>query len=183
MSKRNLSYCLHLIIALTAAITCVLTGCNTNGCTDNRSSLLLCGFYSNASKPASISLDSIQFGGVGAPDDSLLLNIDERASKLYLPLRSRDNVTSFYIHYCQKGLDYPWFNDTITLGYTSEPYFVSQECGAIYRYHVTKLAYTRHLIDSVALLDSLINNVDIERMKIMFRTTTAPDEPQTNSLP
>lgn len=182
MSNRNLSYLFQTLLALVTVVTLTLSGCSNNGCTDNRSSLLMCGFYSNATKPASISLDSIKIGGVGAPNDSLLVGIDDRTSSLYLPLRSRDNVTSFYIHYCQKGLNYPWFNDTITLNYTSESYFTSQECGVIYRYHVKKLSYTRHLVDSIALLDSLINNVDIERMKIMFRTTS-DTEVQTISRP
>ena len=182
MNNRTLSYCLHFVIALTAVVACTLAGCNNNSCTDNRSSLLLCGFYNNEAKPASITLDSIEMGGVGAPYDSLLLGVADHTSKLYLPLRSRDTSTSFFIHYCQKELDYSWLNDTITLRYTSEPYFVSQECGAIYRSHVKEMTYTRHLVDSVALLDSLINNLDVEKMKIMFRTASDA-EVQTTSLP
>lgn len=150
----------------------LLTHCNTAGCTDNRSSLLLTGFYSSTTLRA-ISVDSLELGGVGAPNDSLLVTIDERASQVYLPLRSRDTETSFYLHYASKNLNDPAFDDVIILRYTSEPYFASEECGAMYRYHIHELRYTRHLIDSIALPDSLINNANVERMKIFFRTETS----------
>ena len=135
----------------------LLTQCNTAGCTDNRSSLLLTGFYSSTTLLA-ISVDSLELGGVGAPNDSL---------------RSRDTETSFYLHYASKTLNDPAFDDVIILRYTSEPYFASEECGAMYRYHIHELRYTRHLIDSIALPDSLINNANVERMKIFFRTETS----------
>ncbi len=143
-------------------------GCNTSGCTDNRSSILLAGFYSSSTLRA-ITVDSLEMGGVDAPDDSLLVDIDQRLNQVYMPLRSDNTSTQFCFHYASKALDYPELNDTVTLEYSSEPYFASEECGAMYRYHVQRLEYT-HIIDSIALPDSLINNANIERMKIFFRT-------------
>ena len=40
----------------------------------------------------------------------------------------------------------------------------------MYRYTITRLSYTQHLIDSVAVTDSLVTNTDIKRLKIYFRT-------------
>lgn len=45
-------------------------------------------------------------------------------------------------------------------------------------YDLKHLAYTTHLVDSVAVTDSTFNNVDIERIKIFFRTSTADDDNQ-----
>lgn len=164
-------------IAAIALLPALITaGCNTSGCTDNRSSILLAGFYSSSTLRA-ISVDSLEMGGVDAPDDSLLINIDERLQQVYMPLRSQQSTTSFCFHYASKALDYPELNDTVTLDYTGEPYFASEECGAMYRYHVHRLEYTTHLIDSIAMPDSLINNANIERMKIFFRTAN-PDDTQ-----
>ncbi|MDE7387464.1 MAG: hypothetical protein K2N28_10060 [Muribaculaceae bacterium] len=161
---------LTLIAAMVLAVlTAPVTGCNTTGCTDNRSSLLIAGFYSSTDRRA-ISIDSLELGGVGAPNDSLLVSANERPSQVYLPLRSRDSETSFCFHYAAKALSDPRLNDTISLWYTSEPYFASEECGAMYRYRVHRFTYTTHLIDSVAMRDSLINNADIESMMIYFRT-------------
>lgn len=173
-----------IFVAVVGAFVSITIACTNNGCTDNRSSLLLAGFYTvgdDPSKPVGITIDSLEIGGVGAPDDSLLVNASERVSQLYLPLRSYNTESAFYIHYASKVLDYTELNDTITLAYDSEAYFASQECGAIYRYRIRTMEYTRHLIDSVALPDSLINNVDVERMKIFFRTASA-DEVKTATL-
>lgn len=146
-----------------------LTGCNTSGCTDLQSSIPLAGFYSSASQQA-ISVNNLEIYGVGAPGDSILYSGGTALREVYLPLRSDFASTSFCFHYTQEGLDDDALNDTITFHYTSEPYFASEECGAMYRYTITRLSYTQHLIDSVAVTDSLVTNTDIERLKIYFRT-------------
>ena len=158
-----------IAVMVLTVLTASMTGCNTTGCTDNRSSLLLTGFYSSTDRRA-ISIDSLELGGVGAPHDSLLVSLNERPNQVYMPLRSRDSETSFCFHYAAKALSDPRLNDTISLWYTSEPYFASEECGAMYRYKIHRLTYTTHLIDSVGLRDSLINNANVERMMIFFRT-------------
>ncbi len=45
----------------------------------------------------------------------------------------------------------------------------------MYRYYITEMTHTTHLIDSVAITDSLVTNLDVERIKIFFRTAN-PDE-------
>lgn len=42
----------------------------------------------------------------------------------------------------------------------------------MFRYIITSYTYTKHLIDSVGLVDSVITNVDRERIRIYFRTAT-----------
>lgn len=165
---------LILLLPIMAVVVAGIAGCNTSGCTDNRSALLLAGFYSSGTWKA-ISIDSLEMGGVDAPNDSLLIDLNERPNQVYLPLRSQHTTTSFCFHYAAKKLSDPALNDTVTLDYSSEPFFASEECGAMYRYHVHRLVYTTHLIDSIALPDSLINNANVERMKIFFRTAK-PDE-------
>lgn len=147
----------------------LFTGCNTQGCTDNRSALLLTGFYAIETRKA-ITIDSLEIGGFDAPNDSLLVTAKEKISQFYIPLRSQYTSTTFNIHYAQKALNNPNLDDQITFEYTTEPYFAGEECGAMYRYHIHKLQYTKHIIDSIALPDSLIDNANVERMKIFFRT-------------
>lgn len=164
----------YLISVLLAALLVSSVGCNNSSCMENRSSIPLAKFYGSADGKA-ISVDSVQIGGVGAPNDSLLLQ-GGRASQVYLPLRAVKEVTSFYFHYTQKALDNDAFNDTITFGYKSIPYFASVDCGALYRYRISHMSYTRHLIDSVAIIDSLITNLDRETVKIYFRTKSSEEE-------
>lgn len=171
----------HVSLLSAATLTAMLalasatTGCNSAGCMENQSSIPLAGFYA-AGTEERVVIDSIKVYGLGAPGDSALTS-SVRASQVYLPLRSSAATTSFCFRYLQKNLDIPQLIDTLTIDYDSEPRFVSEECGAMYFYHVRKLTHTSHLIDSVAMPDSLINNVDIERLKIYFLTQTVDDTP------
>ena len=55
----------------------------------------------------------------------------------------------------------------------------------MYHYRITAYTYTTHLIDSVAVTDSLITNIDRETIQIYFRTAEPsepadPDNPDQN---
>lgn len=168
---------LSLCMASVAVLLSVMGGCSTDGCLNNQNSLPLAGFYSS-STGLPISIDSVDIGGVGAPHDSLLHSTGTPAGEIYLPFRSASNLTSFYFHYTQSNISSDEFNDTVTFRYDSEPFFASEECGAMYRFRITDVTYTRHLIDSVGITDSLVTNVDLQRIKIFLRTSSddAPDE-------
>lgn len=168
---RSKGFWMRLWGAVAAAALVAAAACNETGCLDNRSSIPYAGFYSYQTG-AKIVLDSVEIGGVGAPHDSLLMKASDRYSNLYLPFRFEHDNTAFFIRYVSEALNYASLVDTLSFVYTSEPVFVSADCGAMYRYKVVNMSYTRHLIDSVALLDSLITNVDTERLQIFFRTST-----------
>lgn len=108
--------------------------------------------------------------GLGVRNDSLLVEAGTQVGTLYLPMRSTQPSTGWVFSYKWKYIDYAELNDTIVFEYTTAPRFASEECGVIYDYHVTECRYTTHLIDSVRLVDSLINNIDMERIHIYFRT-------------
>lgn len=160
---------LFIAVAVGAVSGAVLSGgCNTQGCTDNRSALPMMGFYSMATQNQ-VMLDSLVMGGVGAPGDSLLIEKGESRAWVYLPFRYDSDKTSFFLHYAYPGIDNEEMDDVVTFSYSSEPYFASEECGAYYRYRITGVEYTRHLIDSIAVVDSVITNVDMERIRVFFR--------------
>ncbi len=164
-----------------AVILMTAVGCNTNGCLNNQSAIPLAELYSSATG-AAISLNNLQISGVGAPNDSVLISSGTAVSKLYLPMRSSQSSTAWCFHYTQEGLDDPALNDTIEFVYTSMPYFASEECGAMYYYHIVQVKATDHLMDSVVIVDSLITNVDLTRIKIYFRTVE-PDTPENPDEP
>lgn len=167
----------ELVAAIAAALIAATatSGCNTAGCTDNRNSLPLAGFASSTTL-RNISIDSVRIAGIGAPGDSALNRPYQPTSSVYLPLRSTAQTTSFEFRYMQKQLAAIGLSDTLTFNYTSEPRFVSEECGAMYVYHITSLTHTRWMIDSVAILDSTITNLDIERIKIFYPTATGDND-------
>ncbi len=155
---------------LAVVLLSVISGCNTSGCLENRNSLPLAGFYSSSTGNA-ITIDSVEIGGVGAPNDTLLATARYAIKEVYLPFRSTTESTSFFVRYVSRGLNNPELYDTLTFGYTSEPRLMSEECGIAYLYHINYMSHTSHLIDSVAVTDSTINNQDLERIRIYFRTS------------
>lgn len=165
---------LALLITVVAAAL-AWQGCNTSGCTDNMSSLPLAGFYEYRDKKP-VTLDSLAIHGIGAPGDSLLLAIGKPASLVYLPLRSDQAMTQYCIAYGWRAVADKAMNDTITMVYTAMPYFASEECGAAYRYRLHQVDYTRHMLDSIGVVDSLITNIDRERLQLFFRVTAVEDE-------
>lgn len=165
------------LTTITAALVALiaLSACNTTGCLENRSSVPLAGFYDAATKKQ-ITLDSLQIFGADAPADTILSKPGTPISQIYLPMRAAKNNVMWFIQYKWKALDNPNLTDRIDIQYTTKPYFASEDCGVVYHYRITNLQYTRNLIDSIAITDSLITNLDTERIKIYFRTTT-PDQP------
>lgn len=162
-----------LMLAIMSALC--WQGCSTSGCTDNMSSLPLAGFYSYRNHQP-ITLDSLAIHGIDSPGDSLLLGMGVPASMIYLPLRSDRAMTQYCISYGWIPVADKAMNDTITMVYTSMPYFASEECGASYRYRLHQVDYTRHLLDSIGVSDSLITNVDRERLQLYFRVSTTENE-------
>lgn len=169
----------HLITGIPFLLALVLAvGCNTTGCLDNQSSIPLAGCYSSSTgSPFSLG-SSVQIHGVDAPNDSVLSASSASASRIYLPMRSTADSVRWCLHYTQEGIDDERLNDTITYLYASIPYFASEECGAMYEYRIEKCRYTTHLLDSVIVSDSLITNVDMERIKIYFRTQESEPDPE-----
>jgi hypothetical protein len=147
-----------------------LAACNSSGCLDNGSAIPLAGFYSSASGRA-VSVGGISIHGVGAPNDSALLTSGSSASEIYLPMRASESSTSWVFSYYDTESAEPIAYDTITLAYDAIPYFASEDCGAMYCYRINSLTNTTRMIDSVALVDPLITNADVESIKIYFRTS------------
>lgn len=146
----------------------VSASCSNNGCTENRSAVPLARFFdSNTDKV--ITLDSLSVSGVDQPGDSVLSAAGKPVSEVYLPMRPTHDNVKWCFAYKWKHLDYPQFYDTIAFSYDTTPFFASEECGAYYRYRITEMSFTDHLIESVEIVDSLITNIDRVYVKIYFR--------------
>ena len=165
-----------LISALAAAgvSLALLPSCNSTGCTENRNAIPQAEFFAAGSEET-ITLDSLEIVGVSAPRDSVLSAPGTEVSKIYLPMRPTADVTAWSFAYRWKALDDPRLNDTITFAYTSIPYFTSEECGATYRYRIDRMDYTRRLIDSVAVVDSMITNIDKVYIRIFFKVSESDE--------
>ena len=161
-------------LGYTALLAAVITAsCSSSGCLDNGSSIPLAGFYSSSSLQQ-VTLDSLLILGEGAPADSVLLSPGKN-SQVYLPMNPDADAVTWQLRYLYRDLAQWDVTDYITFRYRAFPYFASEACGAMYAYRIIGIDYSRNLIDSVALVDSLITNTDIERIKIFFRTSDADE--------
>lgn len=158
---------LKTVIA-TIACAIALASCSNKECFDNQNTLPLAGFYSMQTQ-SQITVDSLTIYGIGAKGDANLLD-NGSTSSIYMPMPISGDNARFVFHYNATRLNYIELNDTLTIHYNSYPKFVSNECGAIYNYEVKDFTCTNHLIDSVAIPTMEFNNIDIEVIKIYFRT-------------
>ena len=156
---------------------CLMSGCASDGCVDNRSSIPLAQFYSYDAQEAALSVDSISIFGIGQPADSMLLDSAVAVTQVYLPLRITHDTTQYVIRYNQHNLSLPRYNDTLTFIYRSYPYFASIDCGAMYNFEIDTCRYTRNVLDSVAVTVPEITNKNVESVRIFYTVqTTEPDE-------
>ena len=160
---------LAILSCLLLALCPVLTACDTGGCTELRSSVPRADFYSSASG-SKISVDSLQISGIGAPGDSILYGPRTRLSSVNLPMPAQENSVRWRIAYVQSQLAELGLADTISIDFERYPWFGGEECGAMYKYRITRLSSTYVLIDSVVIVDSLVINVDRPTLNIYFRT-------------
>ena len=173
MKAKN-QHIIFIVIAvlLTMVAASVIQSCNNAGCTENRHAVPLAAFFNPLTDDA-ISLDSLSVSGVDQPGDSVLSPAGTPVSQVYLPMRPTHSSVAWCFAYKWKRLDYPELNDTITFDYTSMPFFASEACGAYYKYHITHMDYTGHLIERVEIVDSLVTNVDKVYVNIYFRVESS----------
>lgn len=157
------------VIILVASVAWLLAGCDVTGCLQNRNSIPLAGFYS-ASTGKAVSVSGVEIAGLGAPGDSVLYPSTQPVAQFYLPLRSSEDVTTYEFTFATgSGENIAVAVDAVTLEYTSYPWFASEDCGVMYRYHIDKVEYTTHVIERVEITDSLVTNLDIETIHIYLR--------------
>lgn len=154
-----------IVIAALVGVS-VITGCSSEGCENNRNSIPLAGFYDYTTKEA-LTVSGLSVSGVGAPNDSLLLDPARNSHQVYLPFRGSQSEASF-------AFKANGFIDIVTFKYESIPYFDGEECGAMWRYRIIDVEYNGLLIDSISVTDSDITN--IERERIMIFLTATDDE-------
>lgn len=162
MIQSSLRHLRFITFGIALGLLMVVVGCEGNGCLDNGSAIPMAKFYNAQGAEATIA--TLTAYGIGAPGDSVLTN-NESVSQLYLPLRVNVTATQFVLDYNTDGVD----NDTLTFNYVPIRYFASKDCGAMYRFRVETYSFTRHAVDSVAITDSLITNVDKEYIKIFMQ--------------
>ena len=58
--------------------------------------------------------------------------------------------------------------DTFRVVYTSQLHNVSTECGTITIYHISNMLYTKHTLDSIAVIEPDVSNTTGQNLKLYF---------------
>lgn len=152
----HLAFCALALVAVLA-----FSACSSDGCTDNSSSLPLAQFFKEGKN---VSVANISVRGIGAPGDSILVN-KQTVNEVYFPLRPSTDFCQFELNYNVDGIP----TDTISIRYSSKPAFASVDCGAMLNFEISKFDYTRHAIDSVALVRPVVTNENAVTFRIFMR--------------
>ncbi|MDL2213499.1 DUF6452 family protein [Bacteroides sp. OttesenSCG-928-J23] len=99
--------------------------------------------------------------------DSILLNQLQNVKNLSLPLQYTADTTALVMEF-----DGIW-KDTIVFKHTNTPYFVSMECGYEMKQVVTGFYHTKHVLDSIALIDINTNKNGKENLQLFYTATEA----------
>lgn len=158
----------ELKVISVVALMSVLIGCTSDGCEHNRNSIPLAGFYDYETK-AALTVSGLSVSGVGAPNDSLLLDPARSSHQVYLPFRGSQSEASFI--FSSGGI-----GDIVTFKYESIPYFDGEDCGVMWRYTITDFEHQGFIIDSISVTDAEITNIERERIMIFLTATDEEDE-------
>lgn len=146
--------------------------CGDDGCMENRSSIPLIAFYSDADTTQRVAIDSLTVWGIGQINDSLLLDTAS-VNQFMAPLRDGVDTTKYVLRYDQENLNPRYKFDTLTFVYHSYVKFDSAECGAMFNYVIDDFRYTTHQLVSATLLTKEIDNLNIENVKLFYHVEEA----------
>ncbi|HAG17302.1 MAG TPA: hypothetical protein DCG69_12390 [Bacteroidales bacterium] len=105
-------------------------------------------------------LDIDTLYAIGIAEKFIVLNESE-LSEFYLPLDNAHDQSSFVLNV--GGL-----KDTIRIEYNKELLLNSIKCGVYYRYSITNLSYTTHLLKEIRILNPEIDVVSTENIQVVY---------------
>lgn len=156
----------RLLVLMSVAL--ILSGCSSNECLENGTSLPTAGFFSSQPVPEPISIEGLKVWAIDAPGDSVLFNDGSQISELYLPFNLDADVTSYVFEYPSSS---GYMADTISFRYHRQPWFVSSACGAVVNFKIEDISHSSLMIDSVTCPDGIITNAVGQNIKIYFKVS------------
>lgn len=153
-----------------------LAGCSESDCPLNNNPMNSISFMNSATGKALTLTDTLTVTALGT--DSILINRMRGTSKLSLPLRYEGGETSYVFKYTKVKYDtlqlkplkidtiITVFKDTIGMTYTDRKHFLSMDCGIVTYFNLESIRTTRHLIDSVRLLNPAIDEYEKTNIEV-----------------
>ena len=94
--------------------------------------------------------------------DSIIIDNEKKVTSANLPLSYVKNKTVLVFKYSKDTID------TIWVTHTNTERFISMDRGIAMFYHIDKVEHTKHLIDSIAIVNSEVNINEKENIRIYY---------------
>ena len=139
----------------------VYPSCEGEGiCTQSVLSVVNAGFYGwDGEQEVDVFVNDFTLYGEGR--DSLLYDSKNSVSSFSFPM-DMNALSSTMILRADSLVD------TLIINYAVVPVLVSYECGFTNTFEVSGLSYTRHLIDSISMINNVANVDNEENLKIFL---------------
>lgn len=141
----------------------VITACSQEvDCSSTSRKMVYANIYTlQSGKVVKDTLDSLTVTAVGT--DSIIINKDVKVDTVLLPLRYTADSTKLIFHYAKTKLV-----DTLVIWHTNTPTFISMDCGYSMAQVISKIRYTKNLLDSVYISYNTANTDGIQNLKLFY---------------
>jgi hypothetical protein len=152
----------YFIFGLLALVALQFVSCSEDAdCSGTARKMMYATFYKKANTAVKDTLDSLTVTAFGT--DSVLVNKDAKVTGEQLPLNWTADSTVLIFKYAGTTK-----KDTIRVYHTNVPTFVSMECGYTMAQTMSKVTYTKNVLDSIYLAYKLANTDAIQNIKIYY---------------
>lgn len=167
--KYTAGFYLRLILFCFSGNILLVSCLNDEVCEDVASVPVRIGFYAEnpdetADNPVPLSINNITIFGAG--NDSILYKNQDNVSQVELPLDANADSCAFIFRILTLDDAKFFVEDTLWLFYHRKPNLISMECGFTTFFELTRLEYSRNIIDSVEIDDANITTSLNEHVKI-----------------
>lgn len=146
---------------LTLVIIQFVSCAEETDCSMTSRKMMNAGFYKKLNTAQKDTLDTLTVTALGT--DSIIVNKDTKVFSESLPLNWTADSTALIFHYTNTTK-----KDTIKIWHTNTPIFVSMECGYSMTQTISKVSYTKHVLDSIYVAYKLANIDAIQNIRIYY---------------
>lgn len=159
-----------------ALIACCLlgvwaTGCSESDCGMLSRPLLKLRFYSYEDKKEIKITDTLTILTTNSSNggDSILINKERNVGIALIPFGYTQKETTYVFKYIT---EIATMTDTLWVKHTNREHFISMDCGISVFSHIDDITYTKHLIDSLAIMNPELDNNEKDNIHIFYSTAT-----------
>jgi len=164
----------HRFLLFLLPLTIVLSSCSTTDCPLNNTVSLKANFYYSGTGVQSNITDTLSVIAVGRRDTTLL-NKSIKFNTTTLPMGYAQTVDTLLFRFFT---GYGNVTDSVFIGHTNEPHFVSLDCSTAFFHQIKSVSCTHRYptsnfptaIDSILIVNPSVSYDKTENLKIFFST-------------